>query len=128
MVRRGPRARYAIAVGLYLLGVVLAEPAVSAPAAQLVVLTQDRITLVDLASSRVAVSRATSPGEARKVTSAGSFVFLQRKQAVDVPTPYFVDEFRVHRGVLYGVSRVDDHLWLILRALGPETANTRRAP
>lgn len=57
---------------------------VAAPAAQIVALMQDRITVVDLAASRVSVSRVTTPGDARKVVSAGSFIFLQRRQAVDI--------------------------------------------
>ncbi len=76
--------RYAVVAALSILAVAPSALAVAAPAAQLIVLTQDRITSVDLASSRLAVARATSPGEARKVISAGPFVFLQRKQAVDV--------------------------------------------
>src|SRR3990172_3405449 len=75
--------RYAVVAALSILAVAPAALTVAAPAAQLIVLTQDRITSVDMASSRLAVSRATSPGDARKVISAGPFVFLQRKQAVD---------------------------------------------
>jgi hypothetical protein len=58
--------------------------AVAAPAAQVVVLTRDRIIAVDPASSRLAMSRSSAPGEARKVVAGGPFVFLQRKQAVEV--------------------------------------------
>ena len=76
--------RYAVVAALSILAVAPAALTVAAPAAQLIVLTQDRIASVDMASSRLAVSRATSPGDARKVISAGPFVFLQRKQAVDV--------------------------------------------
>lgn len=76
--------RCTVAAAVSILALALPTVAVSAPAAQMVVLTQDRITSVDLASSRLVVSRATSPGDARKVISAGPFVFLQRKEAVDI--------------------------------------------
>jgi len=72
---------------LSLLAIVPPTPAVFAPASQIVVLTQDRIVAVDLGSSRLVVSRATSPGEARKVASTGAFIFVQRKQAVDILDP-----------------------------------------
>jgi hypothetical protein len=59
--------RYTVAAAVSILALALPTVAVSAPTAQIVVLTQDRIATVDLGSSRLAVSRATSPGEARKV-------------------------------------------------------------
>jgi hypothetical protein len=76
--------RYAVLGTVGILGVMLPAQVISAPAVLIFILTQDRVASVDVASSRLTVSRATSPGDARKVTSSGPFVFLQRKQAVDI--------------------------------------------
>ena len=79
--------RYAVVAALGILAVVPSALTVAAPAAQLIVLTQDRIASVDVAASRLIVSRATTPGDARKVVATGLFVFLQRKHAVDILDP-----------------------------------------
>lgn len=43
-----------------------------------------------------------------------------------VPVHYFVEDFRVFRGVFFGVAPADDHVWLVRRNLATETAETQR--
>lgn len=76
--------RYTLVVVLSLVALAPSLAAVAAPSAQFVVLTRDRLMLADAATGRLVVSRSTSPGEARKVIAAGPYVFLQRKQTVEV--------------------------------------------
>jgi hypothetical protein len=42
------------------------------------------------------------------------------------PVQYFVEDFRVFRGVFFGVAPADDHLWLVRRNLATEAAETQR--
>lgn len=84
MTERGSGALCLVLIACGLVWVAQCTTAVAAPVSQLFVLTQDRISAVDLASSRPAVSRAIAPGEARKIVAAGAFIFMQRRQSVEI--------------------------------------------
>ena len=42
------------------------------------------------------------------------------------PTDHFVEDFRVLRGVFFGIAPADDHVWLVRRNLAAEAAETQR--